>query len=84
MDEWFTQGWVASVIHDHWTAEEEEEHLIAARAVNDKQAVKFISAHKSLKEVQSTLDNQGRERAQAQKYSSIQFIRYASSHRSEL
>ena len=42
------------VEQDYWTAEEVEEHLIAARAINDKQAQAaetLGSEHDSLKEV---------------------------------
>ena len=43
-------------MQDHWTAEEVEKHLIAARAINGEQtqsAEKMISAYKSLKKVHS-------------------------------
>ena len=52
-----------SVIQDHWTAKEVEEHFIAARAVNNKQVLKLIIAYKSLQEVHSALGHQCRDLA---------------------
>ena len=45
-------------VQDHWKAEEVEEHLKAARAINDEQAQsaeKIISSHKPLKKLHSEL-----------------------------
>ena len=36
MEERFLPGWATSVVQDHWTAEEVEEHLTAARTVNNE------------------------------------------------
>ena len=64
MDKRFTQISATGVVQDHWTTEEVEEHLIAARIINNKQAQaeeKLVSIHKSLKQVHSALDHQCRE-----------------------
>ena len=37
MEEQFTQSWTASIVQDQRTAEEVEEHIMAARIINKKQ-----------------------------------------------
>ena len=64
MDTQLVQSSATGALQDHWSAEEVEEQLIAARAINEKQAQeadKLVSAHKALKEGHSALDHQCRE-----------------------
>ena len=61
MDKRFAQGCATSVVQDHWTAEQVEEHLTTARAFNNEQAKlveELIRAHKRLIEMRNTLDHQ--------------------------
>ena len=57
-DERFAQGSATGGVQGHWTSEEVEKHLIAARATYNEQtqsAEKIVSAYKSLKKVHSEL-----------------------------
>ena len=61
MEEQFTQSWTASSVQDQRTAEEVEEHIMAARIINKKQEQatrEITSAHRTLKGVHLTLHYQ--------------------------
>ena len=61
MDKQFIQDWTPSIMQDQWTAEEVEEHLTAAKTINEQQQQatrEITSAHRTLKGVHLTLHYQ--------------------------
>lgn len=60
----FAQGCAASIVQEHCTVEEVEEHLTTTRTVNDEQALSvedIISAHKKLIEAHDSLEHRIKE-----------------------